>query len=138
MNLPLSIKPVKHLVFCKSLTNVDIGIDGNKLTQVWNIACYFYLCLRRCSVNSLLFKIFLGMLYKNRIKEQAFECYLYQLYFNNLMTGYYILSVKISTKYNKKYFLVFIKFCLYILPITYGALKSTYFPHANTQMSCNN
>ena len=54
------------------------------------------------------------------------------------MTGYYILSVKISTKYNKKYFLVFIKFCLYILPITYGALKSTYFPHANTQMSSNN
>ena len=77
MNLPLSNKPVKHLVFCKSLTNVYIGIDGNKLTQLWNIARYFYLCLRRCAVNSLLFKIFLGMLYKNRIKEQAFECYLY-------------------------------------------------------------
>ena len=52
-------------------------------------------------------RMFFGMHYKNCIKVQAFEFYLYYLYCNNLLTtGFHILSVKIMTKYNKKYILV--------------------------------
>ena len=76
-----------------------------------DIARHFLLAFLRRAEKSLLEGTLLSVRYKNRIKEQAFECYPYQLHFNNLLaTGYYILSVKIITKYSKEDLLVLIIF----------------------------
>ena len=60
------------------------------------------------------------------VKVQAFECQLYLLHFNNLLTtSYYILlSVELMTKCSKKIFFYSFNhiFCSIILLITYGAL----------------
>ena len=43
------------------------GMDGEKLTQMWNIALNFYLSCFRCVVNFIRDRTVLGLLYKDRI-----------------------------------------------------------------------
>lgn len=56
------------------------------------------------------------------------------VYVDNLnITGFYILSVRIITKYSKKYFLVLVIFHVHIFcTLPSGTLKSAHFPQANT------
>lgn len=47
------------------------GLHGNKLVQVWNMACHFYLCSFRLVVRSRRERTVVGLRYKNRISQRV-------------------------------------------------------------------
>ena len=53
------------------------GLDGNKLVEVWNIACHIYLCCFRRVVNSTLNRTTFRIALQKLVKVRAFECYPY-------------------------------------------------------------